>query len=74
MRRLQSMLGQPEFAVLLALLGFLALNWPFLEIARQGGNFAFFLYLFGVWAGAILLAYLVSRALAEQEPEPDDDV
>lgn len=74
MGRLRRMLAQPGFAGLLAVLGLAAINWPFLEVARQAGDFVLYAYFFGAWAALILIAALVSRALGRHRPEGDDDV
>jgi hypothetical protein len=70
--RLRQMLSQPGFSALLALLGLLAVNWPFTEAARAAGDFALFLYFFGLWSGLVLIAFVLSGALAGQRN--DDDV
>ena len=70
--RLRQMLGQPGISALLALLGLLAVNWPFTEAARAGGDFALFLYFFGLWAGLVLIALVLSRAI--DGPRNGDDV
>lgn len=77
--RLRRMFAQPGFAVLVAALGLVALNWPFLQLARAAGEAAAFAYLFGVWGAIIAVAFLISRALADDpadaggEPLPGRD-
>lgn len=73
LRRLRGMFRQPPFAVLVAVLGFLALNWPFAEPARSAGVFPLFLYLFGVWVGIILLALLISRVVVSPDGNGGED-
>lgn len=70
--RLRRMFGQPGFAVLLVLLGLLAFNWPFPEPARAAGDFALFLYFFGLWAGAFLIAYLLAAVVDDSKGDGDD--
>ena len=67
------MFGQPGFAVLVALTGLLAFNWPFPELARAMGVFSLFVYFFAAWAGAIVLALLISRAVADPAAGKDND-
>lgn len=67
--RLRRMFAQPGFAVLLAVLGLIAINWPFLALAHAAGELAVFGYLFGVWALMVLLAFLISRAVTDSKPE-----
>lgn len=70
--RLRRMFGQPGFAVLLVLLGLLAVNWPFTEPARRAGDFVLFLYFFGLWTGAVLIAFLLSTAVDDSKEGGDD--
>ncbi|MBI2278086.1 MAG: hypothetical protein HYU74_12100 [Dechloromonas sp.] len=70
--RLRRMLGQPGFAVLLVLLGLLAFNWPFPEPARRAGDFALFLYFFGLWGGAVLIAFVLADVVDDSKGDGDD--
>lgn len=72
--RLRRMFAQPGFAGLMAALGLMAVNWPFLEIARGAGNFILFGYLFGFWCLLVLFAYLISRAVSDEEADGGEDV
>lgn len=71
LHRLRQMLGQPGMSALLALLGLLAVNWPFTEVARAAGDAALFLYFFGLWAGLVLIAFVLSRASDGQRHDDD---
>lgn len=61
--RLRRMFGRPGFPALLVLLGLLACNWPFLEVARAAGDFALFRYFFILWIGFVAIAFVLSRAI-----------
>lgn len=71
--RLRRMFAQPGFAGLGVALGLTAMSWPFLDLARESGIPALFSYLFGVWGGLVLLAFLVARSVADGEPGGDED-
>ncbi|HZX30770.1 MAG TPA: hypothetical protein VFF03_05415 [Rhodocyclaceae bacterium] len=61
------MLGQPGFAVLAAIVGVLAFNWPFPGLVAAQGDYSLFIYFFGAWAGAILVAFLISREVPDSD-------
>lgn len=67
--RLRSMFGQPGFSVLAAIVGVLAFNWPFPELVGAQGEYSLFIYFFGAWAGAILVAFLISRTVSDPEEQ-----
>lgn len=72
--RWRRMFAQPGMAGLVVALGLVAVNWPFLDLAREAGNQTLFAYFFGVWSLVVLLAFLISRAIARQETDGEDDV
>lgn len=72
--RWRYLFAQPGFAVLMVALGLVAISWPFIDLALEAGESVLFGYLFGVWGGLVLLAFLISRAVAGQETDGESDV
>lgn len=70
--RIRRMFGESGFAVLVVLVGVLVFG-PFPESFRAMGEFALFLYFFTAWAGAILLAFLISRAVIDSDARTGND-
>ncbi len=71
LERFRNLLRQSEFHVLLFAFGFMLLNWPFLAIFRAKPPAALLIYLYVLWAIAILLLYLVSR-IGRESASGDD--
>ncbi len=63
MKRMYRLFSQPDFHLFAFLAGFLALNWPFLGIFEGKGPEALIVYLYVVWALAIVLLFCVARSL-----------
>lgn len=65
-----------DAAAVLLILGVLLLVSPLISLFTRGspptGQFAPFLYVFGVWAGLIALAFVLSRHLSGP-PETDEE-
>lgn len=72
--RWRYLFAQTGFAVLMVALGLVATNWPFIDLALEAGESVLFGYLFGVWGVLVLLAFLISRAVAGQEADGEGDV
>ena len=57
----KNLLNQPGVQPLLFCLGFILFNWPILAIFQLKQPAVLFLYLFLIWAIAILLLFLMGR-------------
>jgi hypothetical protein len=57
-----NLLNQPGVQPLLFCLGFILFNWPILGIFQLKQPAVMFLYLFLIWAIAILLLFLMGRS------------
>lgn len=75
LKRSSNLLNQPGVQPLLFCLGFILFNWPFLGIFQLKQPAVMFLYLFLIWAIAILLLFLMgrsySRATFEENKESE---
>jgi len=71
LKRFRNLLRQSEFHVLLFAFGFILLNWPFLAIFRAKPPADLLIYLYVLWAMAILLLYLVSK-IGRESASGDD--
>lgn len=60
--RLRYMFAQPGVAGLLLVFGLALIFWPALSPSWVTGDLAFYYYIYLVWAGLIVLAYLLARA------------
>jgi hypothetical protein len=67
MKRLGHLLRQPEFQVFLLCLGLVLLNWPFLSIFQGSRPETLFLYLFLVWAIAVVLLFMIARSCRREQ-------
>ena len=61
-KRSSNLLNQPGIQPLLFCLGFVLFNWPILGIFQLKQPAVMFLYLFLIWALAILLLFLMGRS------------
>jgi hypothetical protein len=75
LKRHSNLLKQPAVQTLLFCLGFILFNWPFLGIFQLKQPAVMFIYLFLIWAIAILLLFLMgrsySRATSEEKGESE---
>jgi len=62
LKRYSNLLKQPAVQALLFCLGFILFNWPFLGIFQLKQPAVMFLYLFLIWAIAILLLFFMGRS------------
>ena len=72
MKRLKNLLKKPEANILLFVLAFLLLGWPFLTPFGQGYGEAIFVYLFFIWGIIIFGLYLINRSLRDEDPQKDE--
>ncbi len=69
LKRSSNFLKQPAVQALLFCLGFILFNWPFLGIFQLKQPEVMFLYLFLIWAIAILLLFLLGRSYSSATSE-----
>lgn len=69
LKRSSNFLKQPAVQALLFCLGFILFNWPFLRIFQLKQPEVMFLYLFLIWAIAILLLFLLGRSYSRATSE-----
>ena len=67
MKRMHRLFSQPDFHLFAFVMGFLALNWPFLGIFESRGPEALIAYLYVLWALAIVLLFCVARSLDSRD-------
>lgn len=75
MKKIQHLITQVEFHMLLAVLSVLVVSWPVLSTPEHQQPENMFVYLFLPWAILILLLLLISRSYARdvsQEHEEHD--
>jgi hypothetical protein len=65
MKKFERLWPQAEFQVLLCVLFFLLLSWPFSPFSGGHALRVVFFYLFGVWGLMILVLFLLSRYVEE---------
>lgn len=68
-------LAQSQIHVLVAFLAAVLLAWPLLQIAAGAGLWPLWRYVFGVWAGLIVVAAVFVRAIngARRRQSPASD-
>jgi hypothetical protein len=59
-----ALLAQSPVLLALGLLATLLLAWPIVRIAGDHGTLSFFVYLFVVWAGLVLLLARIGAAIS----------
>ncbi|MHC1743816.1 MAG: hypothetical protein AB9873_12395 [Syntrophobacteraceae bacterium] len=64
MKRMHRLFSQPDFHLFAFVIGFLALNWPFLSILEGKGPEVLIVYLYALWALVIVLLFCVARSLS----------
>lgn len=66
------LLTEPLVQLALAALAGLLLAWPIIQVAGEGGASRLFVYVFGVWAGLVVLLWRIGHAIAEYHPAAPD--
>lgn len=64
MKRMLRLFCQHDFHLFAFVVGFLAMNWPFLSIFEGKGPEALILYLYALWTLVIVLLFCVARSLS----------
>lgn len=72
MKRPKRVLSQSEFPFLAFFLGFILLNWPFLGAFHSKPLHYIVLYMFLIWGGAVILAFLMNRHQSAKDADETD--
>jgi hypothetical protein len=67
-------LVQSSVLLALGLLATLLFTWPIVQIAGDRGTLSFFVYIFLVWAGLVLLLGRIGVVISRSTPAGDDSV
>lgn len=63
-----SLLADPAVQLVVAMIAAALLCWPIIEIPGDRGMIPFFVYVFVVWSGLILLLWRIGCAIRHQAP------